>query len=170
MKTKITNKILCIIMVIVSFASIFIVNANALYTTPNKMSDQALAGSWHTDPTYNISSSYSQIYGGDVGVYYHAANYGLSSAFVVSTSRTVTINLYESDSSSSTRARGYTGTFGVTNGYYRPTSYSNTYTSGSKIESDNAAELYIQFKVSTVSGDKSKNVASGIMYYQFWSN
>ena len=170
MKTKITNKILCIIMVIVSFASIFIVNANALYTTPNKMSGQALAGSWHTDPTYSISSSYSQIYGGDVGVYYHTANYGLSSAFVESTSRTVTINLYETDSSSSTRARGYTGTFGVKNGYYRPTSFSNTYTSSSKIESDNSAELYIDFKVSTVSGDTSKNVAAGIMYYQFWSN
>lgn len=171
MRTNVIKRIISIFMVVTSIACIFAVNANAIaYTTPNHKSEAALAGSWHTDPTYTISSSYAQIYGGDVGVYYHAANYGLSNAFVIDTTRKVKVNLYESDSNSSTRVRGYTGTFAVTNGYYRPHTWSNTYTNGSKIESDNTAELYIKFEVETVSDDTSKNVASGIMYYQFWSN
>lgn len=170
MKFSILKKFAAIAIIVVLSATMFAIPTSALNTTPNYNTSTATAGSYKKEAVLNIKSSYSQIYGGNVGAYFHTTNIGMDSAFKQTTSRKVYIDVKENDSIGDDTARSYTGYFGMYNGYYQPTSFANTYTNSGKIELDSQAELYLRFNVEVVSGDTSKNVKAGIMRYQFWSD
>lgn len=133
-------------------------------------SSAATTDTWKTESTKTITSSYDDVYGGDVGTYFHMSNVGLSSAFIKDTSRKAYGKLYEDDVISTELVWEYTHYFGTYNGYYRPVSVSYTYTTSDKIESDSVVELFYYHKVASITGDTSRNVPSGLQNYQFWAD
>lgn len=133
-------------------------------------SSQATTDVWQSDSQQSLVSSFPEVYGGDVGIYFYLPNVGLSSAFVQSLDRTAYSKLYESDAFSDDLVREYTHGFGYHNGLYTKIRSENTYTSSAKIEIDNVVELYFRYKVNSISGDTSRNVTAGLFRYQFWIN
>ncbi|MGI6744940.1 MAG: hypothetical protein ACOX45_01970 [Acutalibacteraceae bacterium] len=163
-------KTFSVVFIVVILSSIIILPANAAGYTSEFQSSAATAGSWKSDSTHNVSTTFSKIYGGDVGIWFYMANAGLSNAFVRSTSRNAYVELLEKDPLVNDIAQKYTEGFGLYNGFYRTITTTNTYTNAGVIEYDNTAELFMKFKVDTISGDTSQNVASNVITYRFWYN
>lgn len=147
-------------------------SASAEILSPRLNTSSGTAGSWTKEPAQNLKSKeHNKIYGGDVGVWVFTTNVGLSRAFERSNERTAHLELWEQDAvlfGIDRVAQYYTMTFATVNGYYQPYYTENTSTNGSEIENDNNAELYLKWRVNTMSGDTSKSVPSGLINYQIW--
>ena len=138
-------------------------------------SSAATTGSWYsgydTDTFYNMSSSFSEVYGGDVGMYFYTTSVGMSKAYVRSNSRTVEIQLKEEDPGCNENelVRKYIGYFSTkSDGIYQPTTFSCTYTNPECVENNSIVELYYRMNVDRIGGDTSRNVPSGILRFKFW--
>lgn len=148
------------------------VNAQELLSS-SYYSNTAIAGTWYSgygDKYCNMTTSYGQVYGGDVGMYFYETSVGMPKSFVKSNSRTVEFELKENDPGNTNEvARKYIGYFETrTDGIYQPVRYSISYTNCDCIESNSTVELYYRMKVDTISGDSSKNVPSGIAKFKYW--
>ncbi|MBE6843850.1 MAG: hypothetical protein E7510_13650 [Ruminococcus sp.] len=168
--------------VLFTFATIASLATNAVAFTASAESNTSIfhsractAGNWWSgydnNDIHSVTASGSNIYGGDVQLYFHSTTVGLPNSFVKSTSRTADFELKEDDASSNNEneiARKITGHFSVSNaGYYQITILSYPYTNPACIESNNVAELYMRMKINRVSGDTSANVPYGLVRYQF---
>ncbi|MCR5743032.1 MAG: hypothetical protein K6F92_04785 [Lachnospiraceae bacterium] len=115
------------------------------------------------------STSLATIGGGDAGVYFHYTSVGLQASFVRDYSRTMLVETWEYDNIISKKHfKDYTGTFGLSNGYYRPCSWSYSTLVNGQIEDNNCAEIYLVWKVNPVSGDSSTSVPAMLLKYQLW--
>ena len=127
------------------------------------------AGTYHSETSYAVNSStLSTVCGGDVGAYFYTSSVGLQNSFVKDPNRKVDVEIRESDSGSNAHARTRRGTFKYKNGIYAPSIWEYTYTNPATIEYDSCPELYLRWKVYTVSGDTSTSVPAGIMNYSVW--
>ncbi len=163
------KKLFCTILTVILIVSCFAVSVNAATrTTSNYDSSAMLAGSWHVEAAHSITTDFAQIYNGDVGVYSHKVNVGLSNAFARDYNRTMDVYLYEDDSVVDEKVKEYVKTFGLYNGYYRPITSIENEIKRKVIEYDSNAELYIQCRVNTVSTDTSRNIVANLLHYQFW--
>ena len=143
--------------------------ADKIYETSKHDTSVGIAGANMEDLEYKVTTKLSYLCGGDVGVYLYTTSVGLQSSFVKSTSRTVTTEMREYDSSTKyTNARTRKGTFGMVNGYYRPKMWGYTYTNPGTVESDSTAEFRLYWKVQEISGDTSTSIPKGLLRYSFW--
>lgn len=124
-------------------------------------------------PTIPIAGSSNTISSGDFGVWWFGGGVGLNTNFVRSTSRTVSIDLYEEDENGTDiLTRQQTGHFTVgSDGVYTVSHFTggNALNTGI-VEYDSIAEAYMILTVSTVPGDTSVNIPAGIMVYGYWIN
>lgn len=168
MKKVVSSVLIMAIMVGLLVGSVY---ANAV---SNKYKTPALtAGSWWSGVDSNvvaITASTSKVYGGDVGVSFYATSVGMPVSFVRSSDRTIDIELKEKDPFSNCVVRQYVGYFSIKNGLYRVPTYTTTYTNAGCVEDNSVLELYMRFKVNTISGDTSKNVPEGLIIYEMWAN
>lgn len=148
-----------------------IVPAGAVVTSTYMYSEAATAGVWKTEPSAAIqySASYGHVCGGDVGTYFYYNNVGLQSSFIKTTSRKAYIDLYEDDPVFDDCAKKYEASFATVNGYYSPTYFSTPYTNDASMENDGVAELFLKFKIETISGDTSTSIPAGLLYYRHWT-
>lgn len=174
MNKKIQKKVLVIftiILVMIPTLNSFARDYSPYYSTPNM-----IAGSWWSGydngTVISVSSQFSQIYGGDVGMTLVPSSVGLSNSFARRTDRKVNIELKEDDAGSNTNeiAGKYEGTFSIRNGVYNSYNVNRTYTNASQIEPNSVAELYIRVLVSKSSGDTTGNIASGLFSYRVWTD
>lgn len=131
--------------------AIFVVGSAISVSAREKLSNYiessaVTAGSWYSgydnDNFYNMSSSFKEVYGGDVGMYFYTTSVGLSKAFVKKNTRT--------------------------DGIYQPTTYTCTYTNPECVENNSIVELYYRMYVDRISGDTSRNVPRGISKFKYW--
>lgn len=160
--------------------AIFVVGSAISVSAREKLSNYiessaVTAGSWYSgydnDNFYNMSSSFKEVYGGDVGMYFYTTSVGLSKAFVKKNTRTVVIQLKEEDPGNDENelVRTYVGHFSTrTDGIYQPTTYTCTYTNPECVENNSIVELYYRMYVDRISGDTSRNVPRGISKFKYW--
>ena len=142
------------------------------FDSPQLMTNQWWSG-YDYDQYYNVTSSYNQVYDGDVGVWFYTPSAGVTSNLVRSTSRRAVIELKEDDPGDDANelVHTYTGTFGIDpQGRYTVVSFSVPKADNECIEQNNVVELYLRFKVDKLSSDGSSNVNSGIMSYRLWAD
>ena len=152
-------------------------SVNMMRTSPNfygyYQTPPMIAGQSCKTPTISIAGSSNEISSGDFGAWWFEGGVGLSTNFVRSTSRTVSIALYEEDENGTNiLTRRQTGYFTVgSDGVYTVSNF----TGGSAlntgvVENDSIAEVYMKLTVSKVPGDKSVNIPAGLMVYGYWIN
>ncbi len=168
MKKRIIAIVLSVMIVMVSAASVYAVNTTGYYYTGSMSTLH-----WNTEPTIDLdySSVYSYVCGGDVGAYFYDTSVGLQGSFIQSSSRLANVMVYEIDTpSSEILARRYQANFYVDEDMnYRPNYFANVYTNSAQIENDGQVELYMMIYISTVSGDTSSSVPSGLIKYKYWA-
>ena len=147
------------------------VTASAEVTHTITDSVAGTSNSWVSEPVKNLtySSIYNHVCGGDVGIWFFVANIGLQASFVQSTNRIVYFEQYEKDGNSQVKCKDYRAYFGMNGSYYRPVSYSNTWTNSATIEDDGTVELYFKYWVCAVSGDSSSAIPQGFFRYTHWT-
>lgn len=134
------------------------------------------AGTWWSgydeDEIYGVNCSYTDVYGGDVGLYFIESSVGLPNSFYRTTERDAFFELKEDDPGDDENelVREYTGHFNTTTtGLYQITTITNTYTNSDCIEGNSIVELYIRMYVQRNSNDTSRNVSGGLIKCQFWA-
>lgn len=144
--------------------------AFAEHTSVLRSSSEATAGSWESETSSAINATNSDVYGGDVGVNFYYTPVGLNPSFDQTSNRTIIAQVYENDYlQGSTKAREIEGSFGFSGGYYRPCYWGPyTYTKTSKIEGDGRVELYLDWKVQSLSSDTSSALNEGLLSYKLW--
>lgn len=169
-----------IIAAIVGVAAVFCVPGMAIAATnetdyfdsPNLTTNQWWSG-YDNDQFHNITSSYKEVYDGDVGVWFYAPSAGVTSNLVRDTSRRVTIELKENDPGDDLNelVHTYIGVFGIdSKNRYTVTGFIKPKADNECIEQNNVVELYLRFKVDKLSKDGTSNVNRGIMRYKLWAN
>ena len=145
----------------------------AEHTSEYRYSSEGTSDSWSSETSSAIRATNNNVYGGDVGVNYYYTAVGLAESFVRTTNRRIITQVYENDYwGGHTKARQKEGNFGMSNGYYRPCTWDTgyAYTNKSCIESDGEVELYLDWKVYSVSGDTSSALNAGLLKYKLWVN
>ena len=137
--------------------------AFAEHTSVLRSSSEATAGSWESETSSSINATNS-----DVNFYYTPV--GLNPSFDQTSNRTIIAQVYENDYlQGSTKAREIEGSFGFSGGYYRPCYWGPyTYTKTSIIEGDGRVELYLDWKVQSLSSDTSSALNEGLLSYKLW--
>lgn len=162
-----------LVVLLIILLSVSVVGAHAdstnRVTTNYIYSKNGIAGTWNQEPVYNLTSTQARVYGGDAGVWRYQSNVGLSDSFNHSDTRTMTYQVWEMDSGSSTHFRTYRATFAYENGLYFPNETTITYISGEEIEADSQLELFIKYYVMTDSKDTSKYIPDKFIMYKFWA-
>lgn len=145
-------------------------------TTPVFETPENTAGTWWSgydnDVFYGVNCSSSDVYGGDVGMYFIQSSVGLRSDFYRSSDRKAFFQLKEEDPGDDENelVREYTGYFDTAStGLYQITAIGNTYTNSDCIEGNSLVELYIRMKVQVNARDTTKVVTKGLIKCQIWA-
>lgn len=131
------------------------------------------AGKWMIQSARSsfTTNNATTIYGGDVGAWYHETNVSLPSAFSRDTNRKTWTELWEEDTGLFTldqEVKKYEWSFRNSNGKYQPYYVNQTWVKKDAIETDKTPELYLKYNVQSLAADNTKNVAAGLICYQFW--
>lgn len=160
--------------------ALLIVGSSISINASDKLSEyiyshDATAGSWYSgyddNEFYRLTTSYKEVYGGNVGMYFYGTSIGMPKAFVKSTSREIVFQLKEEDPGNDENelVRTYVGHFGTrTNGTYQPVCIVKHYVNDECIENNSTVELYYRMYVGKVSGDTTRYVPSCIARFKYW--